>query len=413
MITEKYTEKHIKYNIQFKVGKIKSKRIQEFLKRSVRVFLDDHRVGIASTIGNIDEKDLKQKAIENANIGFTYNYDLETNVHYEFNRGDHELNNLEYLNQITEEYLKMFEPFNKKFVINGSFESHRIKRSIQNSENLLLHSDRSDYSGGFSLKIIGSPNIIDGFLSFDSFFSIDKDGFMSCAERIMNAILMEESDINFDECEVAFIGLEPLSKLYSDIDGERYILGSSLLSGKLDQQIMREDVCINEVSDDSDACIFVPFDHEGIIRNIDSSIVKNGIFSHIIFDKKRAKKYDHKETGNGFRSFDSHPWTSSVPLIPETTMDSLIQYSYQKPLLVPYMSSGGDFLPNGDFSFPVQLAFILKNGQIIGRAPQITITGNYLSCLNEQLTGIAPNDLFPEIMHQPVIISKLKISLND
>lgn len=412
MITEKFLEKHSEYHIQFVANEIKSIKTQDYIKQSIRVFLNDKRLGIASALGYADEKELKLKAMENAKLGFTYDYDIETDVHYERNQGDHELLNEEFLNDYAKQLQDFLKPYHKYFVFNGALTGERVKRTIQNSEYMLLHSDRSEYSNWFNIKQIGNSGIIDGYFGFSSFFKMPLPKYIPYIDIILNALLQKEINVNLDDVEVAFIECNPLRKMGSDVNGEFYHQGNSLLAGRLNTQIMREDICINEVSDDCDLTIFVPFDHEGIIRNANVPIVKNGVLTHIAYDKKRAKKYDTKTTGNGFRSFETHPYIGMSPFIPEVTMKSLLEYSYEKTLLIPYMSSGGDFLSNGNFSFPVQLGFYLKDGKIIGKSPQLTLTGNYLEIMNQKLIGIAENDLFGELKQKPVIICNPKIKEN-
>lgn len=412
MITERFTEEITDYTVSIKNGEIESIRNQEYINNSIRVFLEDNKLGIASAIGQTDDEILKNKALINAKLGFTYDYELEEAVHYECTKGDHELVDLDFLINTTRDLLNKVKSLSDKFIYNGKFSASRTRRTLNNSESLLMHLDKSQYSGFFDLKRIGSPDILDGYVAFDSFFKIEQPDFINEADLMINILTSDVVNLNLNDLEVAFLNREILGRLSGNINGEAYNQGTSVLSGKLDTQIMRDDVNIYEVFEKDDESIYVPFDHEGIIRNHDVPIVKNGVLSNLIFDKKQAKKYNTKTTGNGFRSFNTHPVIACRPLIPELTMDTLKNYSNEKTLLVPFISSGGDFLPNGDFSFPIQLAFFLKNGKIIGKAPQLTLTGNYLKAMNEDLIGIAENDLFNFSTSKTAIICKLKISEN-
>jgi PmbA protein len=412
MITERFNIKTTNYTISVQNGQIDSVRNKEFEKKSIRVFLDDGRLGIASAVGDIDDEKLLEKAQYNADLGFTYDYDLETDVHYECSKGDHDLVDISSLSVAVDDLLRDVKTMSPKFVISGKFYANREKLSLQNSENLLLNKDQSSYNGFLSLKRIGSPDIMDTYVGFDSFFKIDRNLFLNETELMMQAITMDVLNNQPDDLEVAFLKGELFSLLRGNINGESYNLGTSLLAGKLNSLIMRDDVNICEVFEDDNEAIFVPFDHEGIIRNHDVYIIKNGIFSQAIYDKKRAKKYNVRTTGNGFRNYESHPNIAALHLSPETTMTSLLQYSYDKTLLVPYISSGGDFLPNGDFSFPIQLAFYIKNGKIIGKTPQLTLTGNYLDMMRDNLVGIAKNDLFTFSAQINAVICRPQISRN-
>ncbi len=412
MITEKYIDDSLNYTINIVNSQIESVRTQKIKQQSIRLFHDDGRLGISSGIGEVDEAYLIQKALENSNLGFTYQYDLEKNVHYHVTRGDHDLVNMDLILGLTDELLTELKKLSKRYIFSNQVKAERHKLTIQSSTELYLSRDVSEYNAGIILKKIGSPDIMNGFLGFESYFRIDKEAFLQECDIIMQATDSQEINLDHEEMPVAYLNMLPLNKLNSDINGESYHLGSSLLTGKLGEKIMHESVNISEVHDNQDLCIFSPFDHEGIIRNHDLAIVKNGILTNIVYDKKTAYKYDTKTTGNGFRNAQSHPSIGIRQLLPEISTGSLIECSKSETVLLVAISGGGDFLPNGDFSFPVQLAYYLKDGKIIGKAPQLTVTGNYLKTMNEDLIGIAENDLLRYNFGQPVIIARNKISVN-
>lgn len=412
MITEKFIDESTTYTVNIVNSQIDSVRTQKIKQQSIRLFHEDGRLGISSGIGEVEEAYLIQKAMENSNLGFTYNYDLEKNVHYHVSRGDHDIVNMDLMLEVADSLLMELKKLSKRYIFSHQIKAERHKLSIQSSHELYLSRDLSDYGAAIVLKKIGSPDIMNGFIGFNSHFRINKSDFLTEADIMMQAIDADETVLDVKDMPVAYLNMQPLGKLNSDINGEAYHLGSSLLAGKLGQKIMHESVNLSEIHDNQDYCIFSPFDHEGIIRNHELAIVKNGVLSNIVFDKKNAKKYNAKSTGNGFRSAQSHPSISVRQLIPEYTTDSLIEQSKKQTILLVVLSSGGDFLPNGDFSFPVQLAFYMKDGKIIGKAPQLTITGNYLTTLGDDLIGIAENDFLKYNFGYPVIIARNKISLN-
>ena len=51
------------------------------------------------------------------------------------------------------------------------------------------------------------------------------------------------------------------------------------------------------------------------------------------------------------------------------------------------IASGGDTTPDGHFATPVQLAFLLEDGKLVGRLPEISIGGNFFDMLGKDYIG--------------------------
>ncbi len=61
------------------------------------------------------------------------------------------------------------------------------------------------------------------------------------------------------------------------------------------------------------------------------------------------------------------------------------------------MASGGDMTPAGHFATPVQLAFLVENGEIVGKLPDIGISGEYFELLGKDYLGTAEKAFFPSL----------------
>ncbi len=413
MIIEKFTDENLIHSINIVNKEISSFRTQNILKKSIRVFYPDGRFGLSSALGEVSDADLTESAKKNADFGFKYQYELEKDTQGTYSRGNINLHKREFLLSETEEIVKDLKSIaGKKFSFSDHIHLNKRIVSLENSQGVKLSRTTSTYDCGLMLKRIGSPDLIDGFIGISSYEGIDKDKFYQEADVILKAISSDVITLNHDNMPIVFFGKELLSHFNSDVNGKSYFLGNSLLVNKLGTQIMHPDINIYDQHDDQASLTYSPFDHEGIVRKEVFPLVENGIFKNIYLDKKTAQKYGKISTGNGFRSYDSNPGCSSRTISLSYTHDSLTELSKGQTLLLVYLTSGGDTLPTGDFSFPVQIGFYFKDGKIIGKAPQLTITGNYLKALNEDFICVAKNDFLPENFNLQTIVCKSKISLN-
>ncbi len=402
-------------NLTVKVvdGKIDALRTQKLTEKAVRVFDEDKKLlALSAGIGEIDEKELEDKAKSLLSLGMSYNYDLEKNKQANFSKV-YDSYTLESLENKAKTILNDLNQITDKFVFNGTISAETVKNTLQNSLGLDLKRQRSSLEIGLMMKMKGSGNIMDAYTGYGCFKlnDIEYNQVLKDTEFIAKACLSEQVSLENKKYKVLFQSGQLLSKFTSDINSSQYEEKSSLLSGRLNDKIFHESVSIKEVYDNDELQCFMPYDHEGIIKEADLDLVKNGVLKTIIYDKKRAAKYGKKTTGNGFRAYNSQPSPSLRAIDLYGKVDLSSNLISDDIVILPFLSSGGDFLPNGNFSLPTQLAFVFKNGKFIGKAPQITLTGNYLDSFNKDFLAIAKNDLIPEVLSKKLIFTNCNVSL--
>jgi PmbA protein len=413
MIKEKFISRKLDYAVKITNSEIESLRSRDTKETGVRVFDEKQRLGLSAAVGEVDDSQLEKQAIENLDLGFKYDYQLEGDSVFEGMRGDESIVNPDYLISTTKDLLKRLTALSDKFSFSHSVSVNRSELTLINSQGLSLKRTHSTIGGAFLLKLLGSSNIMDGFIGFNSFNKLVPEDILADAEIIMNALLSDEGAIDQTEINVAFLDNEILQKFSSDISGDNYNLGSSLLSGRNGEKLFSEKITINDIYDHEDYSLYNPFDHEGYVKKSPLPIVEKGVLKTILFDKKNAAKFNAAEAGFASRSFKSNPGIANSFLDVTPTHNSLKEVTGAGLTLVPLMAFGGDFLPNGDYSTPVQAGLLLKDGVIVGRAPQVTISGNYLDLLsNEKLIAVCKNDLFKKQSTGNPIVTRMKISKN-
>ena len=413
MIKEYFTFTNTQTMFRIENNKIDSQKNVNTISKSVRVFDPNTKtVGLAPARGNTPDEILEQKATDLLSLKIPYNYDLEKDTKAVFTKEKLNITSSMFLESFTDSILNDLKDLTKHFVISGNTTIEQTKKTIKNTLGLDLALNRSYIGCHIALKQKESGNISDAANGFRKFEINNKNyiQFIKNTQFIANACLSNIIPLETKNYKVLFNNI--LYKLYSDIIGHTYEEGTSVLTGKLNQKITNENINIYESYDDEKETTFIPFDDEGVIRNENLYIIKNGVLTNILYDKTRASKYNKKTTGNGFRSYNSNTNISCRTLEFDKVDVKASDLISEDIVIVPLLANGGDFLPNGNFSLPVQFALVYKNGVFVGKAPQITLTGNYLNCMNDNFIALGTNDILPETLESTLVLSDIRVNVN-
>jgi len=73
------------------------------------------------------------------------------------------------------------------------------------------------------------------------------------------------------------------------------------------------------------------------------------------------------------------------------------------------MASGGDMTPDGHYATPVQLAYLVENGEIVGKLPDISIAGDFFDLIGKDYLGAVQNAFLPS-MESTFMACKMQVS---
>lgn len=127
-----------------------------------------------------------------------------------------------------------------------------------------------------------------------------------------------------------------------------------------------------------------PFDDEG---NPTQSLIfiENGILRNFYSDRTTGRLLGIGSTGNGFRpGLGSYPTPGLFNFLIQpgkATLQELIQ-DMDEGLIVDQMLGGGGGI-SGDFSINIDLGYLVKKGQIIGRVKDTMVAGNIYTALKQ------------------------------
>lgn len=258
----------------------------------------------------------------------------------------------------------------------------------------------------------GSGNMFDGFVEESAASPCIREEFVAHAEYL--AAQRREAKLAAGRIPVLFVDpLAPLKKLSESFAVNRYREGSCLFAGKRGETLFSPQVSLIDRAYVPESGINQFFDGEGIVRSKDDHVlIENGRFCSLISDLRFGKKFNEPSTGNGVRTYNS-----GVGLSPRTLSFVKGQQPWRKIVggldrcLIAVIAAGGDSNDLGEFSTPVQVGYVFEKGELVGRAPQVTVKTSLTHYLGKDLIAVA-SDSFTRNAISASVISEMDVLIN-
>ena len=127
----------------------------------------------------------------------------------------------------------------------------------------------------------------------------------------------------------------------------------------------------------------------------------------LLTTKKTAEQYGLPNSGTADAPYDGVPSVGFHSCYLAKTADTLKELAPGKAVLM-MIASGGDTTPDGHFATPVQLAFLLEDGKLAGRLPEISIGGNFFDMLGKDYIGTVYDRPFKKVQLAAVMMDVKK-----
>lgn len=311
-----------------------------------------------------------------------------------------------------EEQIRELIQRNPNFVFSGKFVVNTKMTSLCSNYGLDLCATGGYYDWHLVYQRKGSGNMFDGYTNALTAAPCVNEA-LKAHQEILN-VFDKQVTLKNTRMPVLFVDAElPLEKLIESLSVRRYHEGTCLYAGKLGQQIFSPQVTLLDQSYDPSLGANQFFDGEGVVRKTDSHVfVDQGRFTSLMSDLRFGKKYNYQSTGNGLRSYNT-----GINIEPHSLRLGAGTSSWRKILskldrcLVVLIAAGGASNDLGEYSTPVQVGYIFEKGEIVGRAPQVTIKTSVSDCLGKDLIGIS-NDGFTPSSRSPCLISEMEVLVN-
>ena len=156
------------------------------------------------------------------------------------------------------------------------------------------------------------------------------------------------------------------------------------------------------------------FDDEGIIAE-KKTLIDKGVVNNFIYDLQEAARAGVKTTASGLRSSvfgNLDPSSSNLVFSNgKKSWPKILKNIKRGILIYSVIGSGQGSITNGDFSFSVQLGYLIENGEIVGRLKNVGVAGNVFKLLKNGIVDLSEDREWHGSIKAPYLVaSGLKLS---
>lgn len=383
MKREVYSRRLIQTTLNVTQGKIDSVRKKDITRSACRVY-ENGKIGVSGFFGEPTEENWKA-AQENLSLGIPYEYKTESGRHRAEDRRKEILSEKEFLSK-SEEMMKRLQKENPDFIFSNKLMSTDVTQTLKNDEGLFYENADREYIFSLIFKHRDSKAVFDGGIAMSS-RSFDAERFVQDAGRMLraycNEVPMPEEKVLPVVCSFYDIG----PKIMESLDCSELGKKTSIFSDKFGTKAFNENFSI--YVDRTAENIGAPFfDAEGSVLKDDRIVlIENGVIRNGFCDKKNAAEFGFANTASAEGAIDDVPELGcpGAEVMPSNrTFKELVGSG--KAIYIDTMA-GGDCTAAGDFASPVQLAYLIENGELVGRLPEFKLSGNIYEMFGDDFIG--------------------------
>lgn len=380
-------------------NKVDAVRKNSITKSACRVY-DNGCIGISGFFGKPTEQDWKA-AEKNLELHIPYEYEPESGkVRFE-NRREELLSEKEFLEK-SESMLAKLSEQNPNFIFSNKLISIDLTTSLENDQG--LHYECKDHAYIFSLvfKRKDSNAVFDGGVGYQS-RTFDEEAFLRDAHRYLEANQKEVALPKEKKLPVVMSFENLYGCLMEGLSAEALGKGTSIFTDKLGKKVFSDQFTLSV--DRSKENILAPFfDMEGSTLEGDRiALIQNGTILRGGCDKKNAAEFGVENTACGEGNYDDVPslgcpglWTTPS----NKTFKEILGKG--KAILIDTMA-GGDCTAEGNFASPVQSAYLMEDGELVGRLPEFGLSGSIYEMFGKDYMGVTADKPFFADSHMLVV----------
>ena len=376
-------EKQHTVSLNITAGQIDSFREVERTTGTVRVY-ENGCIGIAGCLGEPDEEALTQQAKEALSFGIPYPCSLEGAAE-RIELHDDEIIPASGLIPAMRSFLGRLGEQCPKMAFSNKISLAYKKTEYRNSLGRHLLSSGRLLSIELLAQNRGSGNL------FDTFFiwageHFDPDEVLAYFKEQYDAFYTP-ADIEPGRYPVVALPENLFGTFMQQFVGDLYIAGASLLSGKLGEKVFHEKLTLCDDLNPATSFEACFFDAEGCTAKDDRrALIQNGVLAGLLTTKKTAAEYGLPNLGSADAPYDGVPAIGFHSFRLEETAHTLTELVPGRAVYM-VIASGGDMTPDGHFATPVQMAYLTEDGRIVGRLPEISVSGDFFDLLGKDYLG--------------------------
>lgn len=369
---------------------IQAIRRKDICKTGCRL-IKDGKISITGGLGKVNEEELFAKAEKFLAEAVEYPVEPGASLSHKTDLSGFRISDAELCDKI-ENILQQLKTSHPNFYISNKVNLSSIDYSIENELGLNLSHSDTYLSLSFLLKESSSTGIMDTFFGVAQ-RELDETRVVDAVNQIIEAY---QNKLEAIDGEIpVIIDQGTLTRLFlRDLNGKMVGNKASLFDGQFDQQVFSEDFSLRIANDPIET--FSPaFDAEGTIANADLlTLIDRGFIRRPYTDKRTARQFGFMNTGCAGGNYDSVPSLGTCMLEIAPSDKTLKQLLQGKMGILVAIASGGDFTPDGMFASPVQVAYLTDGEKLIGRLPEMTISGSIFDFFGKNFVGVSSNKFY-------------------
>ena len=384
MKTEKIIDRESSRCLNVAANEVTSLRINNKVENTVRVY-DKGCIGVEGRLGKADLDEMSRSAQEKLQQGIAYPETHDEAIVMDVDSVKEILKEEQFVSSIKGLVARLAKE-NPEFIFSNKVLLNSSQSTYQNSDGTSLSYKGNQLLLEFALKYKGSANIMDEFYGCESDY-FNEDEICRDVKSKCDAFLKELPHVEQDE--VTVIGdFEPLQYAMQHLLADLYFNKASLFDGKLGQKVFHEKLNIRVNRDPKEQLNLPFFDAEGVVNeNFVNYMIKDGVIERLLTCKKSASDYGVENLGAASANYDGVPSFGISGLEVENTAEDLGKLVLGTAVYVT-VTGGGDMTPSGDFSLPVIVSYLYRDGELVGRLPGFTVSGNIFSILGDGFIGV-------------------------
>jgi len=388
MTIEKYGTRTRKTELSVTNNAVSAILKSDTAKTGLRVY-DNGNIGVAGAIGSYDENRLLGRAKHMLNFAIPYDCEPASDAcrHVDLT-GAFKISDEDFV-RISEELLDKLSRNYPQFSFNHKIVLEENEVFLINDKNAGMSCRDKNAQVELLIKHKGSKNLMDSIgatvmrgFDLESMYGPVSET-CACYEEKVEAPESKMPVVMLFNCGII------LQKFYTDLNGRSMGTNASLFSGKIGQKLFSDNFTLQleRYPLENYQCFF---DAEGTVLPGDRfPLIENGVLKHPYSSKKIAKQYGFPATGSAGGDYDSVPDTSPESIAVKSSGKTINELLGGREAIYIVFASGGDFTSQGEYASPVQSSFLFRDGRLIGRLPQLSISSNVYGMFGKDFIGLS------------------------
>lgn len=394
MIKEKYIRNEREITINVVQTEIKSVRKKDITKTGLRIY-DNGYIGIAGAVGKVDEAELEKRAIENLKLQIPYPYEPSSNRVEKVDYRKETFSDEAFVKEV-EELLGILRVEFSDFIFSNNISIQEMDTRLFNDKGLdLAHKDRIILVE-LIIKEKSSINVFDAFAVFAN-REYSREKTLEIIRETLTAYKNQVKLPTEGKLPVIFVAEDelPLRKIVEELNGYKVGTGASLFKDYIGEKKFNKDFTLYQSAEKEDLAEYEFFDAEGVVnKDYRYALIENGKIISPYTDKKTASQFNLPLTGSASAEYDKVPSLAARNFKVASSGKSLKELLNGQLAVAVLIASGGDFTAEGVFGTPVQLAFLTDGEKLIGKLPELTISGELYSMFGDDFIGRSEDKAF-------------------